>query len=127
VNIYSYSEFIKEENRFKNWALIALMSLGLSKSYAQSVDLKDSNKLEVVKTLYDYNNNPTSIERLKSDLSKFVKNPEVFIASSMNINTDNRITLKPSFNSNLELFISPFGATLGLKLPLYVDNRKKYH
>jgi len=132
MRINNYSEFLKEENRFKSWLIFALMSLGLNKTQAQSVD-HNYDKVQVVKILSDFNKNPTSLENLKSKLRNHITNTDDFIKKTINIEND-KIKVKPNFNKNLEIFIEPkkialglidnpfSNMSVGLKIP--IDNKK---
>jgi len=107
-----------EESTLKGWFLSALISMGVSKSIAQNIDVSDPTKREVIKTLYDYNQNPTDISKLKHDLNHYIDNVDSFMDTTINVNPNNRITIKPNFDKNIELFVDPIFRAGGVRLPI---------
>ena len=101
--IKNYNEFINEEKGYlRNLLLSAVLSLGLSKSQAQSIK-NDQDKLSVVDSIINYNKKPLGLNVLKVDLATKVDNPDKFIKNYLTIMPDKTIVVRPSFLEGLEI------------------------
>jgi hypothetical protein len=105
MKIKKYDEFINEESKIRNYIMSALIGLGLSSADAQKIDTID--KANIIEVLYDYNKSPYDISELKKNLRlNNVVNVDDLIQSELIMKSDKTFVIKPSFLSNIELYLN---------------------
>lgn len=102
-HLNNFEEHINEEsNLIKTIALSALLSLGLSKADAQSMaNRNNQQELSVIDSLIKQNYAPQSLRDLKMSLANKVEDPDKFVIDNLKIEPDKKLTVVPSFLSNL--------------------------
>jgi len=102
-HLNNFEEHINEEsNLIKTIALSALLSLGLSKADAQSMaNRNNQQELSVIDSLIKQNYTPQSLRDLKMSLANKVEDPDKFVIDNLKIEPDKKLTVVPSFLSNL--------------------------
>jgi len=108
--VYKFEEF-NESNKVKKYLITALMSLGLSSSFAQDID--NNKKVNLIDSLYKYNQNPIGLEYLKKILHDDAVNYNELI-THIDISPNGMITLRPSVIPNLSLITNTRNPSFGI-------------
>lgn len=108
--VYKFEEF-NESNKVKKYLITALMSLGLSSSFAQDID--NNKKVNLIDSLYKYNQNPIGLEYLKKRLHDDAMNYNELI-THIDILPNGMITLRPSVIPNLSLITNTRNPSFGI-------------
>lgn len=108
--VYNFEQF-NESNRIKSYLISALLSLGLSSTFAQEID--NDRKINLIDSLYRYNQNPIGLEYLKKTLREEAINYNL-LKTHIDIRPNGTLILKPSIIPNLSLITNTRNPSIGV-------------